>query len=141
LIGKLDESASSLGFTPDGTRLVSAYGSELRVWNMLTKQVESRAGVESGSLMCVSKDGQWVACGDVDGVLIHQLPDLKVVRTLRCHREAVYGLSSSHDGRVLATASWDGTVKLWQVATGQELFTIPSQVGVVWSVAFAPDDR
>src|SRR5262249_8432272 len=51
------------------------------------------------------------------------------------------GVNFSHDGKILATASWDGTVKLWQVATGQELFTIRSQAGVVWSVAFAPDDR
>ena len=140
LIGKLDESASSLGFTPDGARLVSAGRGELRVWNLLTKQVERRARESHGPLR-ISQDGQYVVCSRASGLSILQLPDLNVVRTLRGHRETVYCVNFSHDGKILATASWDGTVKLWQVATGQELFTVPSQVGVVWSVAFAPDDR
>ena len=139
LIGKLDNSAASLGFTPDGTRLVGAHKNELRVWNMMTKQVESRAR-GSGALR-ISRDGEWVACSGASEVSIRHLPDLNVVRTMRGHRETVYCVNFSHDGKILATASWDGTVKLWQVATGQELFTIPSRVGVVWSVAFAPDDR
>ena len=60
---------------------------------------------------------------------------------MHVHRDALYCVRFSQDGKILATASWDGTVKLWQVATGQELFTIPSHVGIVWSVAFSPDDR
>ena len=45
------------------------------------------------------------------------------------------------DGKTLASASWDGTVKLWHVATGQELLTFRRQTGVVWTVAFAPNGQ
>jgi WD40 repeat protein/serine/threonine protein kinase len=146
LTGKLNESAFihkwafTVGYTPDGTRLISADRSEVRVWNMLTKQVESSVA-ESGALLRISKDGRWLASGDASRLSIRELPALTEVRTLRPSREELYCVSFSHDGKILATASWDGTVKLWQVATGQELFTIPSLSGVVWSVAFSPDDR
>jgi WD40 repeat protein len=45
------------------------------------------------------------------------------------------------DGRALASASVDGTVKLWNAGTGQERASLKSNLGTVWSVAFAPDCR
>jgi tetratricopeptide (TPR) repeat protein len=45
----------------------------------------------------------------------------------------------SPDGRRLASASDDETVKLWDVASGQELRTLKGHTGPVLSVAFSPD--
>jgi len=41
----------------------------------------------------------------------------------------------------LASASWDGTVKIWDVATGQELHTLTEHAAAVLSVTFSPDGR
>ena len=42
---------------------------------------------------------------------------------------------------MLATASVDATVKLWSVATGEELATLAGHLQDVHAVAFSPDGR
>ena len=50
-------------------------------------------------------------------------------------------MAFSPDGRRLASASDDQTVKLWDVATGQEVRTLSGHTDWVNSVAFSPDGR
>ena len=57
------------------------------------------------------------------------------------HSAAVYAVDSSPDGSLVATASLDGTVKLWRVADGAERIVFSGHKGKVMSVAFSPDGR
>lgn len=50
----------------------------------------------------------------------------------------ITGVAFSPDGTVLASASWDSTVKLWEVATRTELQTLQHESGAL-CVAFSPD--
>jgi WD40 repeat protein len=45
----------------------------------------------------------------------------------------------SPEGSRLAAASEDGTVKVWDVATGQETLTLKGHTGSVTSVVFSPE--
>jgi WD40 repeat protein len=45
------------------------------------------------------------------------------------------------DGKTLATAGWDGTVRLWDTASGQERRRFPGPVTGLEAVAFAADGR
>jgi WD40 repeat protein len=61
---------------------------------------------------------------------------------LKGHRGQVRGVAFSPDGKTIASASADKTVKLWNVATHKEI--IPPLQGhrdQVWGVAFSPDGK
>jgi WD40 repeat protein len=47
----------------------------------------------------------------------------------------------SRDGQILANGSDDGTVKLWDVASWQELASMKAHEGTVYSISLSPDGR
>jgi WD40 repeat protein len=61
------------------------------------------------------------------------------VRVLDGHKGSVWSLSFAGDGKTLATAGADGTVRLWELATGRERARLTGHRGGVLAVAFAPD--
>jgi WD40 repeat protein/uncharacterized caspase-like protein len=62
-----------------------------------------------------------------------------VVRT--GHSLKVTSVAYSPDGKILASGSLDKTIKLWDVASGQEILTISGHGNGVRSVAFSPDGK
>ncbi|KAG7110413.1 Vegetative incompatibility protein HET-E-1 like [Verticillium longisporum] len=63
------------------------------------------------------------------------------LQTLEGHDGTIYSVSFTEDGHRLASASEDGTVKIWDVATGTCLQTLEGHNGCIMSAAFIADDR
>jgi hypothetical protein len=79
-------------------------------------------------------------------VLLGTLPTAVVARpklrqTLKGHTEWIGSVAYSPDGKALASASGDKTIKLWDAKTGKEMTTLKGHANSVASVAFCPEGK
>src|SRR5262245_7325929 len=82
-----------------------------------------------------------VACLGLLPVSSLSAQEPKLRATLKGHTQAVVAVSFSPDSKTLASASYDGTLKLWDMTTGKELATLGEYRGCLGCVAFSPDGK
>ncbi|MGW2425283.1 nSTAND1 domain-containing NTPase [Streptomyces sp. NPDC001709] len=127
----------SVAFSPDGRTLVSVGGSRL-FWDVTDPAHPKRFSALPGGAYqaAFSPDSRMLANSD-------RLLDLRDL-SLGTHDDVVTSLAFAPGGRLLASASWDGTARLWQVTGGRALWPLAILRGhtkFVRSVAFSPDGR
>jgi len=74
-------------------------------------------------------------------VLQQAVSQVKERNSLEEHSSSVYSVAFSPDGKTLASASADNTIKLWNLQTQKPIATLTGHTSTVYSVAFSPDGK
>ncbi len=85
-----------------------------------------------------------LASHSADAEVAHRAKELLerlIPLTLKGHSDWVTSISYSPDGKQIASAGLDGTVKLWNTQTGQFLSSLRGHAGGVLGVSFGPDGK
>jgi WD40 repeat protein len=143
LPGDLPDVVNWSGFSPDGRDFVSLGRSGyvlVRDWQSKLP-LDSFAIPSSDSLNVphFTPDGDQLVvrsptAGAVDIRDVHPWP---TEVTLVGHQQAVKGVNFSPDGTQVTSVSRDGTLRVWNASTGQELRTISAHPSAI-DMAFAP---
>jgi WD40 repeat protein/serine/threonine protein kinase len=120
----------ALTFSGDGKFLISAANDRtIKLWNTrdwtLTREIAAEAKIQS--VVC-SPDGALLASGNENNkVEIRDVAGGTLIKPLLGHSGKVRSVAFSPDGKTLASGGEDKTVRLWNVLTGQELLTFPTE--------------
>lgn len=138
--------STSIAFSPDGQRLVSAEGLDkvLRLWEVASGTLLFNFAGHSAPVNSVafSPDGRNVISGSHDNTIkLWDAATGMLLHTYNGHSNWVRSVAFSPDGRQVLSGSFDKTMKLWSAANGALLRTFKGHLDVVRSVAFSPDGQ
>ncbi|KAF9093051.1 hypothetical protein BGX29_010129 [Mortierella sp. GBA35] len=148
---------TALAFSPENDQLASSSDDKLvKLWNVKTGALEHTIGGQSETVASVvyspKPQGRRIAAASHDSfVRLYDIPDrdpnpsniavCNVALTLKGHTGAVKSVAFSPSGHLIATASYDWTVRLWEPETGVQNHVLKGHTAWVTSVSISPTNN
>lgn len=133
----------ALAISPDGTIAISgSFDSSAIRWSLDRNAAEQVLRFHASAVNAVAMlpDAGAVTAGEDGRIAIWKPGEQEPAIVLEGHTAPIVGLAISPDGATLASASWDGTVRLWPLAGGAPRVLQGHQQNVN-GVAFTPDGK
>ncbi|MEI6426931.1 MAG: NB-ARC domain-containing protein [Pseudanabaena sp. ELA607] len=147
----------SVAFHPQG-KLIASGGDDhaIKIWELrtgkCTKTLQGHSNAVYGiaynsaqKILVSGHEDQTIKIWDLS---LNDAPNLSAEQTaiqpsfvLHGHTNRVFSVSLSPNGKLLASASGDRLIKLWNSQTGKNLKTLHGHQSWVWKVVFSPDGK
>lgn len=137
-ISGFPDGVTTIAFAPQGSLLACGTYDEVRVIDPSTKQVIKTLKTRNGYVrdLAFTPDGSKLVVGDYQTVSLWDIEETRRLRKFAGHKGYVTGIALA--GERLFSSSEDGTVRCWNLDSGEPIRTI--EVGMpVNDVALSPD--
>jgi WD40 repeat protein len=131
--------AQDMTFAPDGRSIAVMLDGAATLLDVADGHVIKQVTVPEASGLFLAPDGRtaFAMAGPIGS--LWDLDTGSKIREFTGHTARIANAVFSPDGRKVATASNDETVRIWDVATGETLQTLVGHTEIVFQSAFSPD--
>ncbi|KAJ5152980.1 G-protein beta WD- 40 repeats containing protein [Penicillium canariense] len=138
LVNITEDDPLTWGLVQDATRFFMRHFNTMNQWPL---QIYSSAVIFSPESSVVKRENLDKIPGYLRNVPLMEHTWVSLIQTLPAHKGNVNTVAFSPDGKQFASGSSDGTIKLWNTATGDLQKALERHSASVNSVAFSPDGK
>lgn len=140
------ENVTAAIYSHDTTKIATGGGNEnngVKIWDAKTGKLLSTILIEHGEQgwsLAWTKDDKLIS-GDNGSITIYDTATWQQVATLEGHKDGVETISLFHNDRLLASTSWDNTVRLWNLDSNLPVGPPLQHEGHVYATAISTDGK
>ena len=136
----------AIAYSPQAKLAAIARDDQVELISVAERAIARKLRVSRGNVnaLAFSADGWKLAAGagepGVAGEIdLWNVADGTLLKRFDGHKDAVYSIAISPDGKTLASGSYDNRIVLWDVKSGRPERTLDGHNGAILGLAFRPD--